>query len=235
MAASHDTGPDVPVAFEDPAYREAVVDLLGVISYAEISAFERLAEDAKLAPTLQDKVALAAMASREFSKVGPVHERIEVFGGDPFAAMAPFRGPVEKFHQHTAPADWLEGLVKAFVGDGLAADFYREVAAYLDPRTRDLVVSSVDTGEHAAFVIERVRGAIRDDPRVGGRLALWARRLMGEALIQAQGVAADRDALSALLAGGVDRPGLDLAALGRMFTRLTERHAERMAQLGLDS
>lgn len=235
MAASHDTGPDVPVAFEDPAYREAVVNLLGVISYAEISAFERLAEDAKLAPSLQDKVALAAMASREFSKVGPVHARIEVFGGDPFAAMAPFREPVEKFHAHTAPADWIEGLVKAFVGDGLAADFYREVAAYLDPRTRDLVVSSVDTGEHAAFVVERVRRAIEEDHKVAGRLALWARRLMGEALIQAQGVAAERDALSALLAGGVNRPGLDLAALGRMFTRLTERHAERMAQLGLDS
>ncbi len=226
---------DVPVAFEDPAYREAVVDLLGVIAYAEISAFERLAEDAKLAPTLRDKVALAMMASREISKVGPMHERIVVFGGDPFAAMAPFQVPVEQFHAHTAPADWLEGLVKAFVGDGLAADFYREVAAYLDPRTRDLVVSSVDTGEHAAFVVERVRSAIEAEPRIGGRLALWARRLMGEALIQAQRVAAERDALSALLAGGVDRPGLDLAALGRMFTRLTERHTERMAQLGLDS
>jgi hypothetical protein len=33
----------------------------------------------------------------------------------------------------------------------------------------------------------------------------------------------------------VDRPGLDLAAIGRMFTRLTERHAERMAELGLAS
>ena len=55
---------------------------------------------------------------------------------------------------------------------------------------------------------------------------------MGEALSQAQRVAAERDALTALLAGGVDRPGLDLAALGRMFTRLTERHAERMAELG---
>ena len=52
---------------------------------------------------------------------------------------------------------------------------------------------------------------------------------MGEALTQAQRVAAERDALTALLAGGVDRPGLDLAAIGRMFTRLTERHAERMA------
>ena len=58
---------------------------------------------------------------------------------------------------------------------------------------------------------------------------------MGEALTQAQRVAADRDALTALLAGGVDRPGMDLAAIGRMFNRLTERHADRMATLGLDS
>jgi hypothetical protein len=58
---------------------------------------------------------------------------------------------------------------------------------------------------------------------------------MGEALIQAQRVAADRDALSGLLAGGVDRPGLDLASIGRMFTRITERHTERMAELGLAS
>jgi hypothetical protein len=58
---------------------------------------------------------------------------------------------------------------------------------------------------------------------------------MGEALTQAQRVVAERDALSALVAGGVDRPGLDLAAIGRMFTRLTERHAERMAELGLEA
>ena len=84
-------------------------------------------------------------------------------------------------------------------------------------------------------MVERVRQTIAADPSTGGRLALWGRRLMGEALTQAQRVAAERDALSALLAGGVDRPGLDLAAIGRMFTRLTERHAERMAELGLDS
>jgi hypothetical protein len=58
---------------------------------------------------------------------------------------------------------------------------------------------------------------------------------MGEALTQAQRVVAERDSLSALLAGGVDRPGLDLAAIGRMFTRLTERHAQRMSELGLAS
>ena len=50
---------------------------------------------------------------------------------------------------------------------------------------------------------------------------------------QAQRVAAERDALSALLAGGVDRPGIDLAAIGRLFTRLTVNHTERMRTLGL--
>lgn len=231
----HDSDEDVPVAFQDPAYREAVVDLLGAIAYGEISAFERLAEDARLAPTMQDKVAMAAMASAEFLKVARIHARVVELGADPFEAMAPFRTAIDSFHDHTAPSDWYEGLIKAYVGDGLANDFYREIAAYLDAGTRDLVVSSLEDTGHSAFVIERVRAAILADHRLGGRLALWGRRLMGEALTQAQRVAAERDALSALLAGGVDRPGLDLAAIGRMFTRLTERHAERMAELGLAS
>ena len=37
--------------------------------------------------------------------------------------------------------------------------------------------------------------------------------------------------LYALLAGGVDRPGMDLAALSRMFGRLTENHAKRMVSM----
>jgi hypothetical protein len=224
-----------PVALDDPLYREAVVDLLGAIAYGEISAFERLAEDAKLAPTLQDKVAIATMATAEFSHVGRLLDRLTGLGVDPFAAMAPFRGAIDLFHQHTAPADWFEGLIKAYVGDGMANDFYREIAAYLDVGTRDLVVAALEEGGHSRFVIDRVRAAIVADHRLGGRLALWGRRLMGEALTQAQRVAAERDALSALLAGGVDRPGLDLAAIGRMFARITERHAERMAELGLAS
>ncbi|MGZ6751907.1 MAG: ferritin-like fold-containing protein [Nocardioides sp.] len=226
---------DVPVAFEDPEYREAVVDLLGAVAYGEISAFERLAEDAKLAPTMEDKVAIVTMATAEFAHVAPLHARLVSLGADPFAAMAPFRRAIDLFHAHTAPSDWYEGLIKAFVGDGLANDFYREIAAYLDSETRDLVVATLEDGGHSRFVVDRVRAAIAADPRLGGRLALWGRRLMGEALTQAQRVAAERDALSALLAGGVDRPGLDLAAIGRMFTRLTERHAERMEELGLAS
>src|SRR5262245_12143238 len=156
---------EVPVAFTDPHYRAAVVDLLAVIAYGEISAFERLAEDAKLAPTLEDKVALAGMASVEFGHVGRLIDRLAELGADPFEAMAPFREAVDEFHRHTAPSDWLEGLVKAYVGDGLAADFYREIAAFVDTDTRDLIIASLDDAGHSEFVVDRVKRAIEADHR----------------------------------------------------------------------
>jgi hypothetical protein len=223
------------VAFEDPAYRAAVVDLLGVITYGEISAFERLTDDAKMATALPDKLALGRMAVVQFEHIEPLMDRIATLGADPLEAMSPFVKPFDVFHASTAPSDWLEGLVKAYVGDGLAADFYVEIAAYVDAGTRQLVVDSLSDAGYSDFAVDRVRRAIEEDHRVAGRLALWGRRLMGEALSQAQRVAAERDSLAALLAGGVDRPGMDLAALSRMFSRLTENHAKRMADLGLAS
>ncbi len=224
---------DLPVAFSDPVYLAAVIDLLGAIAYGEMSAFERLSEDAKMAPDLPDKAELARMATTEFGHFEGLRQRLVELGADPFAAMQPFVVPFDAFHVRTAPADWLEGLVKAYVGDGLAADFYREIATFLDADTRTIIVESLSDAGQSRFVVDRVRAAIAAEPRVGGRLALWGRRLMGEALSQAQRVAAERDALTALLAGGVDRPGMDLAAIGRLFTRLTENHSKRMEALGL--
>lgn len=222
-------------AFADPAYHVAIADLLGVLAYSELTAFERLTEDAATAPTLQDKVALAAMAAAQFAHFERLRDRMLEIGVDPFDAMEPFHAAVDAFHAHTAPSNWLERLIKAYVGDGLAADFYREIAAYVDADTRDLIVAALDDTGHSQFAVDRVREAIAADPKIAGRLALWARRLMGEALSQAQRVAADREPLSALLVGGVDRPGMDLAAVGRMFARLAETHTARMAALGLQA
>ena len=223
----------LPVAFSDPVYMAAVADLLGVIAYGELSAFERLSEDAKMAPTLRDKAELGRMACTEFAHFQGLSARLTELGFDPFESMAGFVVPFEDFHRRTTPADWHEGLVKAYVGDGMAADFYSEIATFLDADTRAIIVESLADAGQSAFVVDRVRAAIAAEPRLGGRLALWGRRLMGEALSQAQRVAAERDALTALLSGGVDRPAMDLVAIGRLFTRLTENQSRRREALGL--
>jgi hypothetical protein len=227
------SGPDRQDA--DDVYRAGAVDLLGILAYGALTAFDRLAEDARMAPSLADKVQLATMAARQVAHVERVRGRLGEFDVDLMAAMRPFHEAFNAFHEHTRPKDWLEGLVKAYVGDGIAADFYREVAAFVDADTRALVHEVLGDAGHADFAVDRVRAAIAAEPRVGGRLALWGRRLVGEALSQAQRVAANRDALTSLLTGTVDRPGLDLAAVSRMFSRLIENHTRRMATLGLQA
>jgi hypothetical protein len=218
---------------DDAAYRQGAVDLLGLIAYGALTAFERLAEDGRMAPDLSDKVHLATMAAQQVGHFEQVREHLERRGVEVLEAMQPFQSAFDAFHAYTKPKDLLEGLLKAYVGDGFAADFYREIAAFVDTDTRRLVHEVLADAGHVDFVIDKVRTAIATDPKVAGRLALWGRRLVGEALSQAQRVAASRDALTSLLTGTVDRPGLDLAAVSRMFTRLVENHTRRMQTLGL--
>ena len=232
---------------------EGIIDLLGLLAYAELDAYFRLTEDAALAPSLADKAALAGMAAAEFGHFRLLCEQLSALGAQPEQAMLPFAPALDAFHARTAPADWLEGLVKAYVGDGIAADFYRAVAELVDPQTRDLVLRVLaDTG-HAEFVIARVRAAIATDPHLAGRLALWARRLVGEALAQAYRVVADRRSLAGLLAGASTAPAVateagpavpgeegpapagQLGDIGRMLASITDAHAQRMSSLGLAS
>jgi hypothetical protein len=213
-----------------PVDSTAVVDLLGVLAYAELTAFDRLAEDARLAPTLGGRAALARMAAAEIAHHGRLTERLTELGVDPAQAMAPFVSALDAFHEGTRPSTWLEGLVKAYVGDGLATDFYREIAAFLPDPDRDLVLEVLaDTG-HADFAVREVRAAIRADRKVPGRLSLWGRRLVGEAITQTQAVIAEHDRLAELIISGTG----DLAGVGRLIERITSAHTKRMKALGLN-
>lgn len=206
---------------------EGLCDLLGVLAYGELSAFDRLAEDARGAPTVAGRAALAKMAAAEIGHYRLLEDHLAGIGAQIEEAMRPFVAPLDAYHAHTAPRTWLESLVKAYVGDGLAADFYREIAGGLPGPAGELVKHVLaDTG-HSAFAEREVRAAC-EDPQVRDRLSLWGRRLLGEAVTQAQLILAERDGLAQLLTSSGD-----LAGTATLIKRAQSNHRRRMASLGL--
>ena len=111
---------------------------------------------------------MSRLAVAEFARFEALRRRLESMGASPEDAMEPFVAAVDAFHERTAPSTWLEGLVKAYVGEGIAADFYREVSAFLDDDVRTLVTDLLSDTDQAEFVVREVRTSIEADPRVAG-------------------------------------------------------------------
>ncbi|WP_063041150.1 ferritin-like fold-containing protein [Nocardia pseudovaccinii] len=206
-----------------------VIDLFAVLAYGELSAFYRLAEEAKLSPTLRGKVAVAKMAAAEMRHFETLESALAERGVDIFDAMAPFVRALDAYHDSTDPSTWLESMVKFYVGDGIAADFYTEIAGALSPEVAAVVRDVLAETSHSEFVVEEVRRAVATSRSERDRLTLWGRRLLGEAITQAQYVMAQRDELTELVLAATG----DLNGIAALFERMQASHAERMAVLGI--
>ena len=85
-----------------------------------------------------------------------------------------------------------------------------------------------ETG-HSQFVVAEVQAAVTASDKQRHRLALWSRRLLGEAITQAQFVLAEHDELVDLVMSS----GEGLTQMTEFFDRLQHTHSTRMHELGL--
>ena len=211
-----------------PADHPGVDELFALLAYGEVAAFYRLTDEARMAPDMRGRINMARMAAAEMGHYELLRQTLEKRGVDVLPAMTRYASALENYHRLTMPSTWLEALVKTYVGDALAADLYLALAGSLPDEVGDVVRAVLAETEHSQFVVAEVRSAVNSSGRQRSRLALWARRLLGEAITQAQFVMADHDELVDLvMAGG------GLGQLSEFFDRLQHTHNERMRDLNL--
>ncbi|MDG4664330.1 ferritin-like fold-containing protein [Mycobacterium sp. 236(2023)] len=207
---------------------DGINELFALLAYGEVAAFYRLTEEARMAPNLNGRINMASMAAAEMNHYEVLRDALERRGVDIVPAMTKYASALENYHRLTTPSTWLEALVKTYVGDALAADFYLEIADVMPDEVADVVRSVLAETGHSQFVVAEVRAAVTASDRQRHRLALWSRRLLGEAITQAQFVLADHDELVDLvMAGG------GLSQMTGFFERLQQTHSSRMQELGL--
>ena len=224
-ASTSDPDGDVAITAED----SGITKLFAVLLAGEYAAFGRLISESRMAPDVASRVAIARMIASEVRHYGDLAEHIEARGIDSAGAVERYSPIFDQYHRATTPTNWYEVLVKAYVGDGLATDFYTELAGVLPEHAQTLLADVMGQTAQSEFACEQVRAAVTRDPNLKSPLVLWGRRLLGEAITHAQWVLAAEEEVTDLLFSGA----ASLQGVASFFENVEESHNVRMAALGL--
>jgi hypothetical protein len=228
-----------PGPTDTPAHDDGLVVLTGLAAYLELAAFGLLASRSVDAPDLVTRQSLATVAGRVLARQRRLLDVAAARGRDAGTAMAPFDGVLADFDARTAPDGWAEGLLKGVVGHGVAQDLCRELAAGLPPADGAALRRAVDDDgpeEADAPATVVLAEAASTDEVLASRLALWGRRVVGEALGLVPTLLAAHPALARLAVAAranQEDASADDDVRSWLMSRLTAEHTRRMDRIGL--
>ena len=193
---------------------------LGQTAYLTIVLFENLGRAVTTAPTTDAKSRLARAASEMLTMHEALVAELRRLNDDPASEMDPFRVPLDEFQRRTKGANWHEILVTCYLTNGFLLDFFAGLASGLPDELDDRAATLLQRRDGETVLVEELRRAIEENPRLASRLAMWGRRLVGDTMLVA------RLAIDQHPAASDDR-------VDPVFTELIAAHTRRMDKLGL--
>ena len=214
----------------------ATVELLGAVTYGQLRTFQVTASAIPLTPDARTADQLADFAVREHAAYATLRDHLVAETELAAAVIDRQREVFDAYFDGVELPDWRSACTFFAVGLPIAADFSREVAPALAPRTAEVVVRALADREHfERWVLDQVQDQMRTDEDVA-RVRRLVADMLGLALTGYQGAMAETDALQVLLAdanaedGG--EGGQDLVR--GVAVRVLEGHRRRMHALGID-
>ena len=195
---------------------------LGKSAYLQLAIFENLSRVVRTAPSTEAKSALSKVAGLALVKHQGLVAEIERHGEDSAAIMEPFVDEIDGFQRITEGNDWFESVTSCYLTAGLLDDFLVRLAAGLPGAAGDRIVAILEADSGEAIIVAELLTAIESNPRLGARLAMWGRRLVGDTMLLARWTLRPSD-----------NHDSDEARIEPVFTELIAAHTRRMDALGL--
>jgi hypothetical protein len=136
--------------------------------------------------------------------------------------MQPFAPSIDAFKEATDGADWFEQIVTCHITAGFLDHFFVLLAEGLPKDVAARITHVLESDSGSTALAQEIREAIEADPRLGSRLAMWGRRLLGDTMLIAR--------RSLVASANHDS---DEARIEPVFTELVASHTRRMDALGL--
>lgn len=195
---------------------------LGKSAYLQLTMFENLSRVVRSAPNTEAKSAVSQVAGFALAKHQALVAELERHGVDAAATMQPFVAEIDSFQRVTQGNDWYESVTSCYLTAGFLDDFLVRLAAGLSgaPGARIVDILSADTGE--SVIVRELLAAIEKNPRLGARLAMWGRRLVGDTMLVARWTLRQSE-----------NHDSDEEQIEPVFTELIAAHTRRMDALGL--
>ena len=203
---------DVPT---DPAA------LLAQAAYLQLGLFSSLSKASSEAPDMDSKGALASAAGQILTKHRALVSSLERRGVEASRAMQPFSEQTDEFFRMAEGTNWHEAIAGNYLIGGLLDDFFGRLLAAVEPDGKDL--AQVLRGPRGSDeIVDILSAATASDSRLGSKLAVWGRRLVGDTLLIARSA----------LPETVRTPDGE-ARVEPILTELMAEHTRRMDRLGL--
>jgi hypothetical protein len=212
----------------------ATVELLGVLTYAQLRAFETTAAAIRHAPDVRAADRVAGFADQEYRAYRLLRGHLDDLTDLPEGAIERQRSRVDAFFSALPIDDWWSACTFFAAGLPMAADFARAVAPALEEETAAVVVEALAGREDFTdFAVAEATAVTGQDPERIARARRLAAEITGSAFTTFQGAITDTDALIVLL-DHLENSGTG-DVLRETAVSLLEQHRRRMHALGLDT
>ncbi|MCH1882625.1 ferritin-like fold-containing protein [Agrococcus sp. ARC_14] len=205
--------------------RPALVPFVGQALALELELVAKAGRVLEQAPSLEERVALTDVVRIHASRAGAFRRILESEHVETDAAMRPFIESTQEFARAMDGADWYEQLLAIHVVSGLLEDFFVAIVPGLPEDDQDAMLRALRGESAHPHLVTLLRDAIDGTPRLSDRMAVWGRRLVGDALLQMY-----------LAVNGPDERGRAVPSQKRLepaFNDIVASHTRRMDELGL--